>query len=64
MICLIDTESGEAIPTEDLRYGLRASLLVLKPSPLLTTQQALEVVGPKAFGYNNIDYLSVFNNKN
>lgn len=56
LISLIDTESGEPIPTEDVRYGLRVSVIVLPCSPLLTQDKALEVVGPQAFGYSDHVY--------
>ena len=56
LISIVDTESGEPIPTEDVRYGLRVSVLVLPASRMLTTNQALQVVGPKAFGYDDVEF--------
>ena len=38
------------------RYGIRVSVLVLPAPPLMTSSKALEFVGPKAFGYDNVDY--------
>ena len=35
--------------TEDLRYALRLSVIVLPAPPQLTTAAALDVVGPQAF---------------
>jgi uncharacterized protein len=55
LITLVDTDSGESITTEVLRYGLRADVLVIPPPAKLTTPQALAVVGPRAFGYD-LDY--------
>jgi DUF917 family protein len=55
LITLVDTDSGEPITTELLRYGLRADVLVIPPPAALTTPQALAVVGPRAFGYD-LDY--------
>ncbi len=56
LICSLDTDTGLPITTEELRYGLRITVVILKPDHLLTTQKALSVVGPKAFGYTSIDY--------
>lgn len=56
LICILDTDNGEAIPTEEIRYGLRVSVIALPCSPLLSTERALRVVGPEAFGYKNSSY--------
>jgi len=42
--------------TEDLRYGLRVSIVGLPAHPLLRTSDALAVVGPAAFGYGDVVY--------
>ena len=55
LITLITTEEGEPITTELVRYGLRADVLVIPCPGLLKTPRALEVVGPRAFGYE-VDY--------
>ena len=55
LICIIDTETGEPITTELLRYGFRVSVLALPAPQNLSTKKALEVVGPKGFGYD-FDY--------
>ena len=51
LICIVDAETGRAISTEDMRYGLRVAVIAIPCSPLLRTQKALTVMGPKAFGY-------------
>lgn len=51
LICIVDTETGEPVATEVLRYGLRVSVLGLAAPRQLKTPAALEVVGPRAFGY-------------
>lgn len=56
LISIIDSDTGEAIPTEEVRYGLRVSVIVLPCPPLLTTEKALKVVGPEAFGYGEYSY--------
>jgi DUF917 family protein len=55
LIVLVDLDSGEPLTTETLRYGFRVEVLVLSPSPVLTTPTALRFVGPRAFGYD-VDY--------
>lgn len=59
LICLIDSVSGEAIGTESLRYGQRASVIALPAAPVLRTPQGLAFVGPRAFGHDT-DHISLF----
>ena len=55
LITLVTTDEGEPITTELVRYGYRADVLVIPCPELLKTPRALEVVGPRAFGYE-VDY--------
>ena len=55
LITLVTSDEGEPITTEMVRYGLRTDVLVIPCPDLLKTPEALEVVGPRAFGYD-IDY--------
>ncbi len=55
LICLVDTDRGEPITTELVRYGFRVTVLGFPAPPLWTTQQGLAVAGPQAFGYD-LDY--------
>ena len=50
LILVLDVDTGEAITTEMLRYGQRVAIVALPCHDLLRSPQALEVVGPKAFG--------------
>jgi uncharacterized protein len=59
ILCVLDSVSGEAVGTEALRYGQRVTVAVLPAPPLLTTERGLELVGPRAFGYD-IDFRSAF----
>ena len=59
IICIMDTESGEAIGTETLRYGQRVTVIALPSPPLLLTRAGLLLMGPRAFDYG-IDFQSVF----
>ncbi|XP_061176175.1 uncharacterized protein LOC133185129 [Saccostrea echinata] len=56
LITIVDTDTGEPVPTEALRYGLRVTVLVLPAHEKLKTAEALKFVGPKAFGYNSLTY--------
>ena len=71
LITIVDTDTGEQynnnnhyhytivgypITTEDMRYGLRVSVLVLPANHQLLSPQALPVVGPSGFGFTDIKY--------
>lgn len=43
---------GEAIGSQDLRFGLRVNVIVLPSSPLWKTQRGIAVGGPSGFGLN------------
>lgn len=49
-------DTGEPITTEMLRYGQRVAVIGLPAHELLKTPQALEIVGPKAFGYPELTF--------
>jgi DUF917 family protein len=59
LICVLDSVGGEAIGTETIRYGQRATVIALPPPRVFLTPKGLEHVGPRAFGYD-IDFKSVF----
>jgi DUF917 family protein len=59
IICTMDSESGEAVGTEMLRYGQRISVIALPAPELFLTPKGLATVGPRAFGYD-FDYRSAF----
>ncbi len=52
LITLVTLEDGEPIGTESLRYGLRVAVLAMPAPKELKTPEALAVVGPRAFGYD------------
>ena len=56
LISILDSGTGEVIPTEEVRYGLRVAVIVLPCPPLLSTDRALKIVGPEAFGYVECSY--------
>jgi hypothetical protein len=55
LITIVDTETGEAISTELLRFGQRVSVLAWACDPLWRTERGIELAGPRAFGYD-IEY--------
>jgi len=53
LIVVVETDSGVALQTEDLKYGVRVSILVIPANKKLMGEAYLKVVGPKAFGYDS-----------
>lgn len=51
LICAVDSETGVPLTTEDLRFGLRVTLLGITAPEVFRTPRALEVVGPAGFGF-------------
>ena len=56
LICMLESETGEPITTEQLRYGLRVNIVAIPCTDKFRTPQALKVVGPAAFGYPEVMY--------
>ncbi|AJE47045.1 DUF917 domain-containing protein [Celeribacter indicus] len=50
LICVLDVDTAEAIPTERLRYGQRVEILGVRVPPIMRSPAALKVFGPAAFG--------------
>jgi len=50
LICVVDKETANPITTGELRYGQRVRVLAIQAPDLLTTDRALAVIGPEAFG--------------
>ena len=55
LICTVDSDLGEPITTELLRYGLRLTVLGFPAPSLWTSPEGLAVAGPRMFGYD-MDY--------
>ena len=62
LICVVDSISGEGIGTESIRYGQRVDVLVLPAPEVFLSPRGLELVGPRAFGFD-FDYHSYFKDK-
>ncbi len=58
LITLLDTETGEPITTEGLRYGFRVTVLGIPCNEKWRTPEGLDLVGPRYFGYD-IDWVPV-----
>jgi DUF917 family protein len=59
VISVMDTASGAPIFVEQLKYGLRVSVISLPAPPILNSERALSVVGPQMFNYKNDVYTPV-----
>lgn len=57
LIVNLELDTGEPITTEVLRYGQRIATIGLPVHPLLKTPQALDIVGPAAFGYPDLTFI-------
>jgi DUF917 family protein len=56
LILVLDHDTGHAITTEVLRYGQRCAVVGLPCHPLLRSDAALKVIGPGAFGLDDVTY--------
>jgi DUF917 family protein len=58
LITVLDAETAEPITTEELRYGLRVTVIAAPCDRRWRTQAGLALVGPRYFGYD-VDYVPV-----
>ncbi|WP_033294826.1 DUF917 domain-containing protein [Amycolatopsis jejuensis] len=58
LICVLDSDTGEPVTTESLRYGFRVTVAGLPCHPRWRSAEGLELVGPAYFGYDH-DYVPV-----
>ncbi|KXJ86069.1 hypothetical protein Micbo1qcDRAFT_219929, partial [Microdochium bolleyi] len=56
LISLVGTD-GYALGTQDLRYGVRVTVVAFTAHPHWATEKGIEVGGPKEFGYTDLDYI-------
>lgn len=52
LICVLDTDSGEPVTTEAMRYGLRVTVIGVPCDPRWRSPGGLELAGPRYFGYD------------
>ncbi|KAI9014045.1 DUF917-domain-containing protein [Hyaloraphidium curvatum] len=63
LIVIMDSDSGSSLATEEVRYGLRVKVLGMLCSPVWQTNEALQVVGPPAFGHPDEVYRPIAEGK-
>jgi DUF917 family protein len=57
LIAVLDNGSGRALGVPEFKYGQRVTVIGITCSPRWTdTPAGLEIGGPKAFGYQNVEY--------
>lgn len=52
LLALLDRETAEPVTTEALKYGQRLKVVGASVPPIMRSPRALEVWGPKAFGFD------------
>jgi DUF917 family protein len=52
LVVLVEQETGRALGSETVRYGLRIDVLGLPAAREIKTPECLAVMGPRAFGYD------------
>ena len=52
LIAIQDRETGQPITTENLGYGQQVKILAIAATENMRSEQALDVIGPRAFGIN------------
>ncbi|KAL4235016.1 hypothetical protein ACF0H5_006654 [Mactra antiquata] len=50
LITLMDSETAQPLPVEEIRFGIRVSVVIMPAHPLISSPRALRFVGPRAFG--------------
>lgn len=58
LICLIESETGNPVTTEELKYGYRVDVLGLKCADPWRTEEGVELGGPPFFDYD-IEYIPI-----
>ncbi|KAK8139057.1 hydantoin utilization protein A [Apiospora sp. TS-2023a] len=58
LVCVIDAQNGEAIGTQEYRYGLLVVVIGITASEKWTsTQRGVDIGGPKGFGFDELEYV-------
>lgn len=57
LVCVLDAQNGEALGTQDYRYGLPVAIIGITASEKWTsTERGVEIGGPRGFGFNKLKY--------
>jgi len=59
LVIVLDSDTGHAITTEELRYGFRVDVIGAPCDPRFRTDAGLALVGPPAFGYPDLPFVGV-----
>ena len=57
LITILDSENGLPVTTEYLRYGSRVTVIGIPTPEIMRTPEAINVWGPKYFGYKDLEYV-------
>lgn len=52
LICIVDSQTGEPITAETMRYGQRVTVIAAPCYPRWRSPEGLAIVGPQYFGYD------------
>jgi hypothetical protein len=58
LIAILDSETGEPIRTDVVKYGYRGTIVLIPAHPRMRTPRGIETFGPRKFGYD-LDYIPV-----
>lgn len=58
LILILDSETGEPIRTDIVKYGYRGTIVVVPADEKMRTEMGIKTFGPKYFGYDE-DYVPV-----
>lgn len=58
LISILDSETGEPIRTDVMKYGYRGSIVLIPAHERMRTKKGIETFGPRHFGYD-LDYVPV-----
>lgn len=62
ILTVLEQETGTAVETSALEYGLKVHLVALPAPSIWTTAEGLQLVGPRSFGYET-DYHPIVHRK-
>jgi len=58
LIAILDSETGEPIRTDIMKYGYRGTIVLIPAHERMRTERGIELFGPRHFGYE-LDYVPV-----
>jgi len=58
LIAILDSETGEPIRTDIMKYGYRGTIVLIPAHERMRTVKGIEMFGPRHFGYD-LDYVPV-----